>query len=46
MRDAQRINAFFRAGVVAAIGYMIVILMFRITQELAFLIWRSCCCLA
>jgi len=36
LRDAQRINAFFRAGVVAAIGYMIVILMFRITQELAF----------
>ncbi len=36
LRDAQRINAFFRAGVVAAVGSMTVILMFRITQDLAF----------
>jgi putative nucleotidyltransferase with HDIG domain len=35
LRDAQRINAFFRAGVVAAVGYMVVILMFRIPQDIA-----------
>ena len=35
LRDAQRINAFFRAGVVAAVGYMTVILMFRIPQDIA-----------
>jgi putative nucleotidyltransferase with HDIG domain len=35
LRDDQRINAFFRAGVVAAVGYMIVILMFRIPQDIA-----------
>ena len=35
LRDAQRINAFFRAGVVAAVGYMAVILMFRIPQDIA-----------
>jgi hypothetical protein len=34
LRDDQRINAFFRAGVVAAVGYMIVILMFRIPQDI------------
>ena len=35
LRDAQRINAFFRAGVVAAVGYMTVILIFRIPQDIA-----------
>ncbi|MBE2224080.1 MAG: HDIG domain-containing protein, partial [Anaerolineae bacterium] len=35
LRDAQRINAFFRAGVMAAVGYMAVILMFRIPQDIA-----------
>ena len=35
LRDAERINAFFRAGVVAAVGYMTVILMFRIPQDIA-----------
>lgn len=35
LRDAERINAFFRAGVVAAVGYMIVILMFRLPQDIA-----------
>jgi putative nucleotidyltransferase with HDIG domain len=34
LRDATRINAFFRAGVVAAVGYMIVILMFRLPQDI------------
>ncbi len=34
LRDAQRINAFFRAGVIAAVGYMVVILMFRIPQDI------------
>jgi cyclic-di-AMP phosphodiesterase PgpH len=35
LRDAQRINAFFRAGVVAAVGYVAVIVAFRLTQGLA-----------
>ncbi|PIE80868.1 MAG: hypothetical protein CSA11_06475 [Chloroflexi bacterium] len=35
LRDAQRINAFFRAGVMAALGYMAVILMFRIPQDIS-----------
>jgi len=34
LRDAQRINAFFRAGVVAAVGYVTVIVAFRLTQDL------------
>jgi len=33
LRDAQRINAFFRAGLVAAVGNMAVILIFRLIQE-------------
>ena len=33
LRDAQRINAFFRAGLVAAVGNMAVILIFRLTQQ-------------
>ena len=33
LRDAQRINAFFRAGLVAALGNLAVILIFRLTQE-------------
>ena len=34
LRDAQRINAFFRAGLVAALGNLAVILVFRLTQEI------------
>lgn len=33
LRDAQRINAFFRAGLVAAVGNMAVILIFRLIQQ-------------
>jgi putative nucleotidyltransferase with HDIG domain len=35
LRDAQRVNAFFRAGVVAALANMVVILLFRVTQDVA-----------
>lgn len=34
LRDAQRVNAFFRAGVVAAVGYITVIVIFRLTQDI------------
>lgn len=33
LQDAQRINAFFRAGLAAAIGYCAVILIFRLNQD-------------
>src|SRR5690606_5496139 len=33
LRDAQRVNAFFRAGLVAALANMVVILMFRLSQD-------------
>ncbi|MCA9956008.1 MAG: HDIG domain-containing protein, partial [Anaerolineales bacterium] len=33
LQDAQRINAFFRAGLAAAIGYCAVILVFRLNQD-------------
>ena len=33
LHDAQRINAFFRAGLVAALGHMLVILIFRFSQD-------------
>ena len=33
LQDAQRINAFFRAGLAAAIGYVAVILVFRLNQD-------------
>ena len=33
LRDAQRINAFFRAGLVAAVGNMAVILIFRLVEQ-------------
>lgn len=33
LRDAQRITAFFRAGLIASIGYMLVIIMFRFTAN-------------
>lgn len=33
LHDAQRVNAFFRAGVVAAVGHMAVILAFRLPQN-------------
>ncbi|MDX1663472.1 MAG: HDIG domain-containing protein [Candidatus Promineifilaceae bacterium] len=33
LRDAQRINAFFRAGLLAAVAHMIVILAFRLTEN-------------
>lgn len=33
LRDAQRVNAFFRAGLVAAIANIALILIFRLTQE-------------
>src|SRR5690606_31269408 len=33
LQDAQRINAFFRAGLAAAIGYCAVILVFRLSQD-------------
>lgn len=35
LRDAQRINAFFRAGLVAALANMLVILVFRMSQDVA-----------
>jgi cyclic-di-AMP phosphodiesterase PgpH len=35
LRDAQRINAFFQAGLMAAVGYVAVIVAFRVTQDLA-----------
>jgi len=34
LRDIQRINAFFRAGLAAAIGYSAVILVFRLNQDM------------
>ncbi|WP_420630816.1 HD family phosphohydrolase [Candidatus Leptofilum sp.] len=34
LQDAQRINAFFRAGLAAAIGYCAVILVFRLNQDI------------
>lgn len=33
LHDSQRINTFFRAGLIAAVGYILVILVFRLTQE-------------
>ncbi len=36
LRDAQRIAAFFRAGLVAAVGYIIVIIMFWLLRDAAF----------
>jgi putative nucleotidyltransferase with HDIG domain len=33
LQDVQRINAFFRAGLAAAIGYCVVILVFRLNQD-------------
>lgn len=35
LRDAQRINAFFQAGVMAAAAYVAVIVAFRVTQDLS-----------
>ncbi|MBK8984637.1 MAG: HDIG domain-containing protein [Chloroflexi bacterium] len=35
LRDAQRINTFFRAGVMASVGYITVIVIFRLNQDLA-----------
>lgn len=35
LRDAQRVNAFFRAGLVAALANIIVILVFRLAQDVA-----------
>ncbi|MCP4415638.1 MAG: HDIG domain-containing protein [Chloroflexi bacterium] len=34
LKDIQRINAFFRAGLAAAIGYSAVILIFRLNQDM------------
>lgn len=34
LRDAQRVNAFFRAGLAAATGYAIVVLVFQFNQSL------------
>jgi putative nucleotidyltransferase with HDIG domain len=34
LKDNQRINAFFRAGLVAAIGYSAIILVFRLNQDM------------
>ncbi|KAA3663888.1 MAG: HDIG domain-containing protein, partial [Chloroflexi bacterium] len=33
LNDSQRINAFFRAGVIAAVGHIVVILIFRFSQD-------------
>lgn len=33
LRDVQRVNAFFRAGLVAAVGYVAAILIFRLGQS-------------
>jgi len=33
LRDAQRMTAFFRAGLIAAVGYMLVILMYRFAPD-------------
>ena len=33
LRDLQRINAYFRAGVIAALGHIIVILIFQFSQD-------------
>jgi hypothetical protein len=33
LRDVQRINAFFRAGLVAAVGHVVAILIFRLAQN-------------
>lgn len=33
LSDSQRINAFFRAGVIAAIGHIVVILIFQFSQD-------------
>lgn len=38
LRDAQRINAFFRAGVIAAVGYVAVVVAFRLNQDLGALV--------
>jgi cyclic-di-AMP phosphodiesterase PgpH len=35
LRDAQRINAFFQAGIMAAAAYVAVIVSFRVTQDLS-----------
>lgn len=35
LRDAQRINAFFRAGLVAGLANIVVILVFRVAQDMA-----------
>lgn len=35
LRDAQRVNAFFRAGLVAALASMVVVLVFRVAQDVA-----------
>jgi len=35
LRDAQRINALFRAGLVAAVGYVTVILIFNLPTDIA-----------
>ncbi len=34
LQDGQRINAFFRAGLAAAIGYCAIILVFRLNQDM------------
>ncbi|MEM7332192.1 MAG: HDIG domain-containing metalloprotein [Chloroflexota bacterium] len=34
IHDAQRINALFRAGIIAAIGYITVIVIFRLTENM------------
>lgn len=33
LRDAQRVNAFFRAGLAAAVGHIAVIIIFRLPQD-------------
>jgi hypothetical protein len=33
LRDAQRVNSFFRAGVSAALGYAVVVIAFQFSQE-------------
>ena len=34
LRDVHRINAFFRAGLIAALGHILVILIFRLPQDI------------
>lgn len=41
LHDTQRINAFFRSGLIAAIGYIVVILIFQFSQEVVDLISLS-----